>query len=395
MAGKRLAIPSKEVQLFLVGARDSFKASRVQRFNINADIPNTNNDEIGSSTHAGVSKDTPNITVSFSAFDTSIKLFSALTGTNPAAYPAGGVDIVNLSEIDVVAYVKSPTAAKYIKSIHGKRLQIRDFTFNYSVDGDSTEDYTAIGSERRYFKNDVVIDKFTTGTTSFALSKTPLQLKNGDKLLSVVLDGTYLAEVTSGPSVGEYSVSGTTLTTGDSMVTQALVVYHGTDNSLVWSDVKDDTIPAAIKGKNVGVKIVALDIPRVQSVSINGTLNVQPVKEMNNPAVVGYQRQIPDVTGTITVLDTDNELVNIFENGTVTTSGIAEWQPGEGCTTSGFPLTITIYDPCDETVALKRVYIPELTITSDAFAVNVNGNASSTYNWKSNTAECIIFSGAA
>jgi hypothetical protein len=390
---KPLALPSKENQLVIVGPYDSFKATRVQRINLGADIPNTNVDQIGSSTHAGVTVDTPNITFSFSAFDTGIKIFSVLTGTNPAAYPAAGVDIVHLSEIDAVIYIKDPTAARYLKAIHGKRLQIRDFTFSYSVDGDATEDYTAVGSERRYLKNDVIVDRISTGTTTFTLTRTPKQLKNGDYLLSVILDGVYLTEVSGTPATGEYSVSSTTVTTFDSRSSQFIAVYHSTASTAAWTDVSDTTMPASVRGKNIPIEINAVSIPRVQSVTINGTLNVQPVREMGNLAVVGYQRQVPDVNGTLVVLDTDTELINVLMNGTVTTSGNAEWQPGEGCTTSGYPLDVLIYDPCDTDSLLKTVRIPQLTIVGDAFSVNVNGNAGLSFNWKSNTAECIVFEG--
>jgi len=390
---KPLALPSKENQLVIVGPYDSFKATRVQRINLGADLPSTNVDQIGSSTHAGVTNDTPNITFSFSAFDTGIKIFSVLTGTNPAAYPAAGVDIDHLSEIDAIIYIKDPTAAKYLKAIHGKRLQIRDFTFSYSVDGDATEDYTAVGSERRYLLNDVIVDRFTTGTTSFTLTRNPRQLKNGDKALSVILNGSYLEEVAAGPATGEYSISGKVLTTFDTRTSQIIIVYHSMENIAVWSDVSDTTMPASVRGKNIPIEINSLNIPRVQSVTINGTLNVQPVREMGNLSVVGYQRQVPDVTGTLVVLDTDTDLINIMENGVVTVSGTYEWQPGEGCTTSGYPLDVLIYDPCDTDELLKTVRIPQLVITSDAFSVNVNGNAGLSFNWKSNTAQCIVYEG--
>ena len=94
---RRLSIPSKELQLVIVGPKNYFKASRVQRVSVNADLPSTIVDEVGSASHAGESKDSPNVTLSFSAFDVGIEIFSVLTGTDPAAYPAGGVDIANLS----------------------------------------------------------------------------------------------------------------------------------------------------------------------------------------------------------------------------------------------------------------------------------------------------------
>lgn len=392
---QRLAVPSKELQLHVVGPRDTFKASRVQRVSMTAEIPAEDKDELGNPQHVGTSKDTPNVTVTFSAFDVGIKIFAALTGVDANAYPAAGVDVSALSEVDTILYVKDATVSDYVKSMHGHRLQVRDFTFNYQVDGDSTEDYTAIGSERRYLKYDVVVDKFVAGTTSFTLSQTPIQLKNGNYALSVTLDGEYLTEVSGAPATGQYRVVGTTLTTGDTRSSQVLAVYHANPAGNNWSDVHDASMPASIRGKDVKVQIAANSITRVQSVNINGNLNVQAVKELGNRAVVGYQRQVPTIEGTLTVLDTDTDLISLLTEGVVG-SGI-EWQPGEGCTTVDLALKIELVDPCDDSaspVVLKTVYLPSITITSDGYTSNVNNNAQQTFNFRSLDAQVIVYSGS-
>lgn len=390
--GKRLAIPSKELELKIVGPKNSLLIPRAQRLSLNADNPATIVDEIGNSAHAGESKDIPNVTLSFSVLDVGIKVYSVLTGTDWTAYPGAGVDISLLSELDAILYVKSNSAADYVKSAHARRMQVRDFSYSYSVDGDSTEDYNAVGSERRWFAYDVVVDRFVTGTTSFTLSQTPVQLKNGNNALSVILDGAYLTEVTGAPATGEYRVVGTTLTTGDSMTTQCIAVYHANPAGSNWTDVTDSTMPAAIKGQNVKIVISANDIPRVQSVTINGSLNVQAVNEMGNPAkIVGYQKQVPTVEGTITVLDTDTELVSLLTTGALA-SGV-EWQMGEGCVTAGIPLIIKLYDPCDTDSVLKEVYLDSITPNSDAYSINVNGNASLQIGFRSTTGHCVIYSG--
>jgi len=394
---KRLAVPSKEAQLFLVGKRDSFKASRVQRFSKNTDIPSNQISEIGNSAYVGNSKDVPNVTLTFSALDVGVKIFSVLTGTDATAYPVGGVDIVNLGEIDAIIYTKSDTLSDYAKCSHAKKLQIRDFTFNYTLDGESTEDYSAIGSERRWFKKDVVVDKFITGTTSFTLTQTPIVLKNGNYALSVILDGSYLKEVSTTPATGEYRIVGTTMTTGDSMVTQCLAVYQADPTGSNWADVSDPLLPVAIKGKDVTIHISANEIPRVQSIAINGNLNTQAVKEMGNrDGIAGYQRQIPTVEGTLTVLDTDTELMDLFTTGSLN-SADTELQPGLGCITSGIAVKIELLDPCDTTIpytVMKTVYLDNIELVGDAYSVNVNQNAQLQINWRSTTGHCVIYSGS-
>jgi hypothetical protein len=392
---KRLAVPSKDSQLYIVGALEAFKASRIQRLNIKKDVPSTTIDELGNRLHVGDIADIPNVTLTFSAFDVGIKIFSVLTGVDYLAYPAAGVDIAELGEMDAIVLTKDDDAEDYVKSMHAKRLQIRDFAFSYSVDGESTEDYTAIGSEERYLKYNVKVEKFITGTTTFTIAGTPRVLKNGSYILSAILDGEYLEEVSGTPdAIGEFSYdNGTkTITTYDTRGSQLLVLFHEDTAGDNWSDVGDTGMPAAIRGKEVTVTISANSIPRVQNVTINGTMNVQPVKEMGNKNIVGYQRQIPTVDGTITVLDTDTELISLLTTG-VLGSG-EEWQPGEGCTTVTVSLEVKLYNPCDDTDVEKTVYVPEITIVGDGYAQNVGNNATLTFNWKSTDARCLIYSGA-
>lgn len=395
---KRLAIPSKELQIAVVGPKNYLHLPRVQRLSFDTTRNSTDVDEIGNPRHVGTSSDLPETTVTFSAFDVGIKIFSVLTGTDWTNYPSAGVDISALGEADVILYVKDPAVSDYVKSGHGQRLQIREFTFTYNVDGESTEDYTLIGSKKRWFKYDVVVNRFTTGTTSFTLSNTPLQLKNGNYLLSVILDGQYLKEVTGTPGPGEYSVSGTTLTTGSARTSQVLAVYHANPAGNNWTDINDNTMPAVIRGQDVKVVISAQSIPRVQSVTINGNLRPENVRELGARAIVGYQRQVPTVEGTITVLDTDLELISLLTTGQLNPSGVVEFSTDEvECSTSGVPLKIELVDPCDTTeplTVLKTIYIPQITIVGDSFTSNVNGNATQTFNFRSATAECIIYSGA-
>lgn len=396
---KRLAIPSKELQLTIVGPESSFKASRIQRVSMNTDIPVEDKDELGNSQHVGQSKDTPNITVTFQAFDVGVKIFSVLTGTSlTAAYPGAGVNISNLGEVDAVLKVKDPDVALYAKTAHARKLQIRDFAFNYSVDGDATEEYTLIGSEKRWLKYDVVVDRFVTAGPTFTLTQTPIQLKNGRLALSVILDGDYLTETSGVPATGEYRLNGVdnkTLTVFDAVASQIQVVYHA-DSSAAWADVSDVAAgPAAIRGKDADILISAGEIDRVQSVTINGNMNTQPVKELGNRNVVGYQRQVPTVEGTITVLDTDTDLISLLTYGTIG-SGV-EWQPGEGCVTSGLPLKVRLVDPCDTDApitVLKTVYLDSITIVGDSYTENVNGNASQVFNFRSSTANLVVYSGS-
>lgn len=390
---RRIAIPSKRLALKIVGPRDAFLATRIQRAEVSSNTPSTDIDELGNPLHAGTVEDIPSVSLPFSAFDVGIKVFSTLTGTDPAAYPGAGVDIEELGTIDAVIYIRDDSVATYAKSIHAKKLRIQDFTFSYSVDGEGTEDYTATGTERRYFKYNVVVEEFTTGTTSFTLDDTPVTLKNLDECISVILDEEYLTESTGVLETGEYSVSGTTLTTFDTRSDQLIVIYHTSSSGDTWTDVSDATMPAAIQGKDIEVEISANLIPRVQSITINGNLNVTEVKEMGNDKLVGYQAQVPSVEGSFTVLDTDEELIDLLTYGSIG-SGETEFALNEYEDTAELPLEIQLTNPASGSQILKTIYIPTIKVVGDNYTANVNDNAVQVFNFKSTTGACVIYSGA-
>jgi hypothetical protein len=154
-------------------------------------------------------------------------------------------------------------------------------------------------------------------------------------------------------------------------------------------------MPAAIRGLDVPVKLLANSIDRVQSVTLNGTFNPETVREMGNRDVVGYQLQVPSVTGTITVLDTDTELVSLFATGELAPTGITEFQASE-YTASGITLDVFLQDPADKVEPfeiLKTVYVPGLVVTSDGFTSNINANAQQTFDIKSEDGNIIVYSG--
>lgn len=389
---KRLAIPSDELKLKLVGSLDSLDIPRVQRVTVAKDVPSTDIYELGDSQLAGTALDTPNVTITFSVFDVGIKTVATLAGESIAAYPASGVDVSSLAEADAILYVKDADLAQYSKSNYSKRLQVRDFSYSYSVDGESTEDYTLVGSESKWLKYDVVVDRFTTGT-NFTVTQTPRVLSNGNYGLAVIADGGYLTETTGTPAANEYKLTAAkALTLGTAAASQVIVIYHA-DADTTWVDVRDTTMPAAVRGRDVKIVIAANDIPRVQNVTINGNLNVQPVRQMGTKTIIGYQRQVPTIDGTLAVMDTDTELLDLLLNGSIS-SGAEEWEIGTECVASGVGLKVRVYDPCDDTTVVKTVYIPELVLTGDSYASTVNQNATHTFNWKSNTAQCIVYSGS-
>ncbi len=382
---KKVAIPYKDIKLRIVGPQADFYAHRVQRLDIPVTLPSTTINELGNSDHAGIITDIPEVTATFQAFDVSHKIFAILTGQSVDSYPATGVDVSNLGNVDLIGYVKNTT--DILKCVHAKKMRITDFTFTYTVDGESTEEYSCAGSEKRYFAYDVVVDSGSLTAGELTLSYEPNTLKNGYKMLSVIVDGTWKENT-------EYSVVGTTLTVSGTTTENCLAVYHTQSGVLTWSDITDATVPAAIRGKNVPVTIGVESMYRVQSVTIRGTFPNTKVVEMGNTSVVGYVVDPPDISGDITVLDTDNEIVALLTTGTIgDADGYGEYGVDE-YEERTLALEVQLKDPSDNATIQKTVRIPYMRITSDGTSANVGGQLTQTFSFMSNDAQCIVYSGA-
>jgi len=112
---RRIAIPSKDAQLKIVGPVNALTVPRVQRLSVTADRPSTDIDELGNRLHAGTVEDIPAITTTFQAMDVGLKLFSVLTGKDWDNYPASGVSITDMAEVDIVVQIKNDTVEDYVK----------------------------------------------------------------------------------------------------------------------------------------------------------------------------------------------------------------------------------------------------------------------------------------
>jgi len=384
---KRVAVPYKDVKLKIVGTAGDFMAHRIQRFDIPANIPNTTINEIGNPKHAGIVTDVPEVTATFQAFDVSPKIFAYLTGTDPTSYPATGVDVSKLGYVDLIGYVKEANVAENLKCIYAGYMKITDFNFSYSVDGEATEDYTCAGSKKKYLKNDAFVDKGALTAGTMTLTHAPKELKNGDKLLSLIVEGEWLNEGT------DYTVSGTVVTVSGATNEYALAVYHTQSGVMTWTDISDSTVPAAIRGKNIPIYIDAERQYRVQSVSIRGTFPNTKISEMGTVEVVGYVTDPCDVTGEITVMDTDNELVALLATGSKDGDAYGEYDVNE-YEERHLSLDIKVLDPANTATVLKTIYIPEMRITSEGTSVNVGNQLAQTFSFSSNTSECFVYSGA-
>lgn len=383
---RRVAIPHDKIALRIAGPNNEWRAHRIQRLDIPTTIPNEIIDELGNPQHAGTVDDIPEVRVTFSAMDVSYSIFAYLTGYTPATFPADGVDISMCKTVDLIAEVRSDAAATVFKSIHVGNAYFESINLSYSVRGNSTEEYTVMATDKRFLRYTAVVE--TGAGPTLTTVEDALLLRNNRYALGVYVDGIRLAD----DEFEEAIVGGKLVVTPDTApVTTMLVIYHTLAATPTWADVSDAGVPPAVKGKYLPVKIGVENIFRVQSVNIRATFPMTPIDEMGNVKRVGYIKQVPDVTGDISVMDTDMDLINLLTTGA---TGFTTYNDNSiGDFISTLSLEVQICDPAATGTVLKTVYIPRMKITSEGTTANVGDVVTQTFGFRSETAQLVIYSG--
>lgn len=388
---RRARIHSRDLQPQIAAPQGLFAAARVQRFDWPANYPTTAIDEIGRKLHVGTTQETPDVTVTVEAFDVSHNTFAYLTGYTPATFPASGVSITNFQNVDVIGQIKDAATNGILSALYVKRAVVSAMDASFGVTANSTVTYTFSANSKKELKNPVFYDSFTyAGSGALTLSQTPVYLT---RTSGYTIDG-YLA-----PAAGanrnldegiDYTVAGTAITlTGGVATTGDKLWFTYSSAAAATFQPLDNVAPAAIQGKYVPLSISVNKIPRVQSATIRAAMNAERILEMGGLGKpVGYEVGVPNVTGDVTVLKTDTDLVNILTGQNINTvEGDLEYQVP-------LSLKITLNDPTNPARPVLTYYVPSFNVTSEADNTQVNQSMQQTFGWESTTGELIVCSGA-
>lgn len=390
---KRTRVHSRDVQPVILAPKAAFAAARVQRLDFPMTLPNTIIDELGRKLHVGTSTDIPTATVTLEAFDVSHNTFSYLTGYTPGTFPASGVSITQLQKIDVVGMIRDPSTLFDVNALYLKRGIVTEMDATFGVKSDSSVSYTISSNSKKELRNPVYVDNFTLVTQSGVqtLAHTPLYLtRTSGYTLDAYRTGTdgttgFLNEGTDYTITGaNVNFSGASTVLGDTVwVSYCAAVTTQTFQTL------DDVAPPSIQGKYVPVSINLNKVLRVQSVTIKAAFPSDEILEMGSFGnVVGYEAGVPDVTGDLTVLKTDNDLVDILSGQDTTT---VESDMAFAVTT--LSLRVQLYDPRNVSKVLLTYYIPSITITAESDTQQVNQSMNEVFSWRSTTGDMFIASG--
>jgi hypothetical protein len=389
---RRARVHSRDLQPQIAAPKGLFAAARVQRFEWPATYPTTSVDELGNVLHVGTTTETPQVTVTLEAFDVSHNIFAYMTGYTPGTFPVSGASITELKNVDMIGQIRNTTTKSIVNALYVKRGIVTAIGATFGVRANSTETYTVSASSKKELRQPVFYDSGTISATSgFTLSQTPTYLTrtSGYTLdaYRIGADGStnFLDEGT------DYTVTGTSVsfTGANNSVGDTVWVTYSSTTAATFKGL-DTAAPAAIQGKYVPVTISVNNIPRVQSATINVTFPSEEILEMGGLGKpVGYELGIPEVTGEIQVLKTDNDLMAILEGVSNTT---VENDMEYAKTT--LPLKIELKDPRNPARVVKTYYVPSLTFTAQSDTNQVNQSMNETYSFQSTTGDLFIASGS-
>lgn len=391
---KRARVHSRDVQLQIATPKGKFAAARVQRLDFPWSANVTNIDELGRKLHVGTTTDIPDVTVTFEAFDVSHNTFAYLTGYTPATFPASGVSITEFKSVDAIGQIRDTSSTNIVNAIYVKRGIITGMDATFGVRDNSTVSYTMNANSKKELKQPVYYEAWTASgaQANFGLSKTPTYLTR----TSGYIINAYMTDVSAG--TGSYLNNVTDYTVAGSNVS---LVSAAEDGDILWVtycsnvtnepfDTLDNTAPAAIQGKYVPLSISVNNIPRVQSASLRAAMTSESILELGGLGIpVGVEVGIPDVTGDISVLKTDNDLLAILEDVSNTTV-----EHDLEFAKNTLPLKIQLKDPANPSRVVLTYYVPSITITSEGDDSSVNQSMNETFSWNSTTGELYVASGA-
>lgn len=387
----RARIHSRDIQPLIAAPKGLFAAARVQRLDFPLTINTTNIDELGRKLRVGTTSDIPEVTVTLEAFDVSHNTFSYLTGYTPGTYPASGASITELKNVDVIGSIRDNCADGVVSAIYVKKGIVTSMAASFGVSDNSTVSYTINANSKKAYRQPIFYDLFTTasGTSSYTLTNAPTYLTRTSGYIInayVTGDGCTTNYLTEGV---DFNVSGTTLTPTSPIGAGSLWVTYASPAAQTFQGL-GNTAPAAIQGKYVPVTISVSNISRVQSATINASFESEQILEMGGLGKpVGYELNTPDVTGDISVLKTDNDLLALLEGvSTTTVENDIEYA------LTNLPLKIQLKNPANPSQVLVTYYVPSITITAQGDESTVNASINETFSWRSTTGELYVISGA-
>lgn len=405
MGSTRITIPFKEVGVDVVSLAGRTRLGRVQRSEVGANLPNTRVQELGSDKDVGRIFDLPEVTVTVNAMDVGPCTPFLLAGIDASAVASGSViEVQDMRYVCLVETFKSDgkTNKDIARSLYVPGAKLERFNYNYTANGDATEEYSFNATNRLWLKYDVMVASGVTSAGALSFSPNARVLKNGKYVLSVFASGIgYLApEAVTGSTASSVTFDTTIVPNS----TPVVITYH-TDLSNQWqytyeyAGVAPDAQPVGMRGFGVEVYLIKSGVSnqrvyRAQTCSVQGQFPNTRVQELGTEEVVGYMEGIPEVTGTIEINTFDFKLQELFTGDA--SAADDNYEPNE-LGTGDYGLLIKLFRRGVDRTTVgpeKTMWIPALDITQTSDQANVGQDQRQTFQFASRTGQLYIAKGA-
>lgn len=405
----RVSISYKETAIDAISFAGRFRLGRVQRADVGANLPNTPVKELGSDKLVGRIFDLPEVTATVNAFDVGARAAFTLAGVDWAAVPSGTrIEAQDIKYVCLAQSFKSAGASQDIaRTLYVPGAKLERFSYNYSVGGDATEEYSFSAVDRKWLRYDVATATgvlSASGTMTF--SPAARVLKDGSYILSVFASG--LGYITHDNILGQGPTSVQLDITSVPAATPILITYH-TDLSNQWDYTYEyphiapgytppPDQPVGVRGWGVEVYLVQSGVGnqrvyRGQTCTIQGQFPNTKIQELGNEQIVGYVDDIPDITGTLDIIQSDFKVQELLSNDNDNNDD--NWDPTE-LGSGQWGLLVKVYrrganranDP------EKTLWLPQLDITQEQNQAQVGQDSRVTFNFSSRTNQCYIYKGS-
>jgi hypothetical protein len=380
---------------------NGFVVDRIQTGGVSSlNIPEEKIYETGNSASVTTVRDTADLSFELESFDVSTEMEALVTGvSNPAAEAQEtSYDFKQAVPLYVVSPFKTSLSAyTIVKGIAIPHLTLESVSYKFGITSNSSQTFSFKGDTVNYIPGSPYYEEITlvNNTLTYSLAQTALiYTEQGNSLYvlgACAVNPTTKAykRLTFGV---DYTNTSTSITTVadlyDSDYTKLRLVYGSATQATYGTGVHQGVAvkPGAVRGKDIcvfvttsGATPVGGQWTGIQSVDVNWKVNLEADREFCNAKVLGYDYDVPEVSGSITVraVDVADLWAKIAQVGNVSTSVVA------GLTTStAMNLEIQIKHP-DTGVVLKTLVVPDARFTLPNIQARVQQKLEVTFNFTS------------
>lgn len=381
----RVSISFKENAVDIMNEGGQTRLGRVQRFEMNSNLPNTVINELGSNKQVGRIFDLAEVSATVSSIDVGARTVFHMAGLNWASAPSGTmIEAQDIGYVCLVQKFKSRASDDIARTLVVPGAKLDSISLNYSVSGDATEDFSFQGTTRTWLRYDAALVSGVVSAGDLAFSGAR-QLKDGSYFLALFDENGFLPKETATAS----SASSVTVGTAYNGQTLFAVIHRDETNEwdYTWEEVPT-TMPVGVRGWGVELYLVKTGetdtkIYRAQNFTLNAQFPTQRVMELGNEEVVGYSDQIPEVTGTLEIMLHDFKLLEQLSDDDDSLED--NWTP-QDLSGGGWGIEARLWRRGADRLTTepeKVVWVPELEMTQDSNNSQVNQDAMQTFNWAS------------